>query len=187
MIADLIEAATAAYEQDRLLTPAGDNAVEYLHHLANLDPANADAAQLTDLIVERFLEKATQDAERGYFVRARTMVDRARIVQADHPAIEPVAATVETLAQALRIRIPLDRHAITNRTSEASARLRNIGARAKLPNTRVIIVARSDAEGRWMYQQMRAAPGERRIRAELTIGSPPSIELLELPCVVEPC
>ena len=45
----------------------------------------------------------------------------------------------------------------------------------------------SDAEGRWMYQQMREAPGERRIRAELTIGSPPSVELIELPCTDATC
>jgi hypothetical protein len=182
VVADLLEAAAAAFEKDRLLTPPDDNAVEYLHRLAELDPTNADAATLRDRIVERHLEAATLDAERGYFHRARAMLDRARIVQPDHPAITQVTEVVETLAQARRIRIPLDRAAVSGHTEQASARLRNIGARAKLPNTRVTIVARSDAEGRWMYQQMRQAPGERRIIAELTIGSPPSVELIELPC-----
>jgi hypothetical protein len=110
------------------------------------------------------------------------MLDRARMVQRDHPEIQSLEQRVTLLAEAKRVRIPLDRRAVAARAASASARLRNIGARAKMPNTRVTIVARSDAEGRWMYQQMREAPGERRIRAELTIGSPPSVELIELPC-----
>ena len=43
-----------------------------------------------------------------------------------------------------------------------------------------MIRARSDAEGRWIYQQMADSPGDRRIRAELTLGAPPGVDLLQL-------
>ena len=43
-----------------------------------------------------------------------------------------------------------------------------------------MIRARNDAEGRWIYQQMADAPGDRRIRAELTFGAPPGVDLLQL-------
>jgi hypothetical protein len=186
-IAALLEAAAEAFENDRLITPPGDNAYERLLAVLALDPDNPQAAERIERIVERYLEFATRAAEQGYFPRARSMPDRARIVQHDHPQIQPLEETVVLLAQAKRVRIALDRGAVAARDASASARLRNIGARAKMPNTRVTIVARSDAEGRWMYQQMREAPGERRIRAELTIGSPPSVELIELPCTDATC
>ena len=181
-IALMLEAAADAFEKDRLVTPPGDNAHDHLLAVLALDPDNLQASEGLERIVERYLEFATRAAERGHFARARSMLDRARLVQRDHPEIQPVEQRVTLLAEAKRVRIGLDRRAVAARDASASARLRNIGTRAKMPNTRVTIVARSDAEGRWMYQQMREAPGERRIRAELTIGSPPSVELIELPC-----
>jgi hypothetical protein len=186
-IAALLEAAAEAFEGDRLITPPGENAYERLLAVLALDPDDPQAAERIERIVERYLEFAIRAAEQGYFPRARSMLDRARIVQRDHPQIKQLEETVALLAQAKRVRIGLDRGAVAARDARASARLRNIGARAKMPNTRVTIVARSDAEGRWMYQQMREAPGERRIRAELTIGSPPSVELIELPCTDLTC
>ena len=181
-VALLLETAADAFEHGRLITPPGDNTHDILLAVLALDPDNLQAAEGLERIVERYLEFASQAAERGHFARARSMLDRARMVQRDHPEIQPLEQRVTLLAEAKRVRVPLDRRAVAARDASASARLRNIGARAKMPNTRVTIVARSDAEGRWMYQQMRAAPGERRIRAELTIGSPPSVELIELPC-----
>ncbi|TDJ39065.1 MAG: hypothetical protein E2O54_11445 [Gammaproteobacteria bacterium] len=181
-VALLLEAAADAFEHDRLITPPGDNAHDRLLAVLALDPDNPQATERLERIVERYLEFASRAAEQGHFARARSMLDRARIVQRDHPEIQPLEQRVILLAEAKRVRIELDRSAVAARDASASARLRNIGARAKMPNTRVTIVARSDAEGRWMYQQMREAPGERRIRAELTIGSPPSVELIELPC-----
>ena len=181
-VALLLEAAADDFEHDRLITPPGDNAHDRLLVVLALDPDNLQATEGLERIVERYLEFASRAAERSHFARARSMLDRARVVQRNHPEIQALEQQVTLLAEAKRVRIQLDRRAVAARDASASARLRNIGSRAKMPNTRVTIVARSDAEGRWMYQQMREAPGERRIRAELTIGSPPSVELIELQC-----
>ena len=35
-------------------------------------------------------------------------------------------------------------------------------------------------DGRWIYEQMNKAPGERRIRASLQIGVPPKVTVLFL-------
>ena len=55
-----------------------------------------------------------------------------------------------------------------------------LGARAKAEGMWVVIVAGNDLEGRWIYQQLRRAPGERRIRAELVMGGPPRVEFVRL-------
>lgn len=182
LVANLREAAAEALEEDRLVTPPGDNAAEYLYRLREEDPRNPEVTVLTRQIVERLLELAARAAAQERFPRARTMLDRARTVDPENPAIAGVDAQVELLASAIRVRVSVDRHAVAARDAMARAQLRDIGVRAKQPNTRVIIIARSDTEGRWMYRQMRDAPGERRIRAELAIGSPPGVELIVLSC-----
>ena len=66
---------------------------------------------------------------------------------------------------------------------EASVRrqLQRIGFEAKTRDALCVITARSDPEGRWIYQQLADSPGEKRVRAEIEIGTPPSVELRYLP------
>jgi hypothetical protein len=92
-----------------------------------------------------------------------------------------MANQVFMLSTAIRDRYPLNRRQLNARSAALAKRLEKLGERAKSANMRVIIRSRNDAEGRWIYQQMRKAPGEPRIRAELTIGSPPRVELVDLP------
>jgi hypothetical protein len=75
--------------------------------------------------------------------------------------------------------VPLDAAALSARSPELASRLAALGALAKQEHTWVTISARNDAEGRWIYQQLRKAPGEHRIRAELVIAGAPSVEIFD--------
>jgi len=44
-----------------------------------------------------------------------------------------------------------------------------------------MIRAGSDADGRWMYEQLNDGPGQRRIRGEIEIGLPPQVRVLVMP------
>ena len=70
--------------------------------------------------------------------------------------------------------------AAANTLKKLAEQLKTLGAQAKAQDAWVIIRARNDAEGRWIYQQLAAAAGDKRIRAELTIGAPPAVDLLQL-------
>jgi hypothetical protein len=70
---------------------------------------------------------------------------------------------------------------LSARTEAVRTQLVDVGRRAKRPNVQVTITARNDAEGRWIYQQLRDAPGDVRIQAQIERGSPPRIDLLTLP------
>jgi hypothetical protein len=83
-------------------------------------------------------------------------------------------------SSAQRDHTALDAEQLASHSTEMSGQLKALGTKAKARDAWVVIRARSDAEGRWIYQQMADSPGERRIRAELTLGSPPGVDLLQL-------
>lgn len=57
------------------------------------------------------------------------------------------------------------------------ARIAEVTNKVKETNSLVMIVARTDIEGRWIYQKMReAAPGY-RVRGDIKLGSPVRIIL----------
>ena len=67
------------------------------------------------------------------------------------------------------------------RQKNSADELAAFGAPARRANARVSIRAGSDADGRWIYQQLANAPGERRIRAGIEIGLPPQVDVIVLP------
>jgi hypothetical protein len=54
--------------------------------------------------------------------------------------------------------------------------LRNLAKRVAASNELLIINARNDAEGRWIYKTMKDAAGA-RLRGDIKISSTPSIQL----------
>jgi hypothetical protein len=63
------------------------------------------------------------------------------------------------------------------RSESLAASLQTIGRSAAAKAAQVIIIARNDEEGRWIYQQMNGA-SESRIRARVEFGAPPEVRLL---------
>ncbi|MFC6981009.1 hypothetical protein [Microbulbifer taiwanensis] len=57
--------------------------------------------------------------------------------------------------------------------------LRGAAQRIRRGELRVIIVARNDAEGRWIYQQLREAVPGYRVRGDIKLGSPPRLLLIQ--------
>lgn len=75
----------------------------------------------------------------------------------------------------------LDGKALADHNRIMVAALRAVANEAYLANSRFQIIARNDAEGRWIYQTMRDAVTEYRLRANLERGDKPRIILLDLP------
>src|SRR5690606_25041134 len=143
-----------------------------------LDPDNEAARRGLERIVERYLELALSAAEKRRFSEAEAMLNRARLVDPEHPGIDPTDVQVRLLAGAERHVVPLDGEGLRRQDPAVASALRQAGLASRGDGCRVRIVARSDSEGRWIYQQMSDAPGDTRIRAQLDIGSPPRVEVL---------
>jgi len=179
-----------AFNKDQLLTPEADSAFKYYTEAQKLDSGDPRAARGFELITERYLTLALQAADRSSFVNARSMLGRAKIVfqsvlannpDFTSPNFESIAQQINVLASAETTRLKLNSKLIKSRDSLLINQLKAIGSLAKQPDTRVIITVRNDADGRWVYQQLRKAPGEFRIRGEIKIGIPERVELIQLP------
>ena len=177
-VGPILEQARLAFEAHRMTSPAEHSAYALYQDVLRLDPDNDDARRGLEKIVERYVRFALEAIERRQFPRARSMLARARLVDATHPAIAPTEHQVRLVERAERDRVRLDPDRLSRRAATLGQILYDLGTRAKASGCRVLINARTDAEGRWIYQQLNGAPGENRIRARLVVASPPMIELI---------
>ncbi len=175
---ELLVRARLAIEEDHLTFPQEGSAAQLYGELLVLEPDNQAAKRGLEQIVERYVELALTAADRRQFAQARSMLARARIVDAGHPAIEPTTEQLRLLMHAKREKLRLDKSGLQHRAASVRDSLMTFGAKARVSTCRVTINARNDAEGRWIYQQLSQADGEHRIRAKMQLASPPSVELI---------
>jgi hypothetical protein len=173
----LIDAADLAFSEDRLTYPAKDSALVLYERVLVLDPGNTEALRGMEKIAERYLQFAQRAAERRQFAEARSMLSRAHLVDPDNAALEPTESQIRLLESAKREKVTLDRKLLRERSTVLSAPLQRLGREAKRNGCRVMITARNDAEGRWVYQEMSKSEGAERIRAQVQIASPPAVEI----------
>lgn len=176
-VEQLLDRAERAIAADHLTYPAAGSALDLYDQVRILEPDNEAARRGMERIVERYLELAMTALERRRFEQARAMMDRARLVNPDHPGIPPTQAQIDLLDTADRQVIRLDPEALRNRDTRVAETARQAGTASRSDGCRAEITARSDSEGRWIYQQM-STPGSPRIQAQLSIGSPPRIEVI---------
>jgi tetratricopeptide (TPR) repeat protein len=174
----LLDQAESALQREHMTYPAQGSALGLFDRALAIDPDNVEAQRGLERIVEYYLQKAEAAAQTNQLARARSMLDRARVVDAHHPAIEPTEIQLRLLTNAKRNRLRLDRAQLADRSVELGQPLMTLGIQARDSSCRATIRVRNDAEGRWVYQQMNLAPGDARIRAEIQIGSPPLVDLV---------
>jgi len=174
----LLDGAEAAMQRGQLTYPAQDSALVLFDRVLVMEPDNAEAQRGLERIAEHYLERAETAVQRNQLADARAMLEWARMVDANHPDLAITEARISLLANARRKRLPLDTTALRERSAELRQPLQVLGVQARDASCRATIRVRSDAEGRWVYQQMSLAPGDARIRAEIQIGSPPLVELV---------
>lgn len=176
-IQHLLAGAATALAADRLTAPPEDCAYYRYVRVLALDPGNADAGIGISDIVERYLNLALREAESRRFGRARHYLNSARSVDDSHPNIEAVTRQIEELERAHSTRYKLPPDGLESKSVAVAARLREIGREIARRGATIVITARSDSEGRWIYQQLNEVTGT-RVRAQLQLGTPPSVELL---------
>ncbi|MFU8814535.1 MAG: hypothetical protein ACNA7W_04255, partial [Pseudomonadales bacterium] len=181
LVRQLLVYADYAIAADQLTSPYPGSALAHYHQVEQLQPDNPEARRGVERIVERYLELALTAAERQQFAGAEEMLDRGRLVDPNHPGIAPMQAQVELLASARRRTLRLDGGLLRAQDASVKQALEQAGRASRADDCRVEITARNDAEGRWIYQQLSGAEGSERIRAQLSVGSPPTVELLCFP------
>ena len=93
-IETLLLDARFAFEDGKVTWPPGDNALEAYTAVLAIDPDNEDGQRGFERILEYYVGEAETAAHRAEFARARSMLDRARLIDPNHPSIKPMANQV---------------------------------------------------------------------------------------------
>jgi hypothetical protein len=187
-IENLLALAERALQADRLASPAHDNAADRYRAVLRLDPQNPQARTGLQLVVMRYVDLARQALAKSRAEQADYFLARARGVggvAADNSLLAELQKNIaDARASQTRStdysRFDLDRQQLSAKTSELVALLVGIAERVRDTDETLLIVARTDSEGRWLYQQMRRAVPGYRLRGDIQIGKVPHI-LLQAP------
>ncbi len=181
----LWDLAEQARSQGRVIRPETGSAVSYLQQLLALDPSHLQARRTLETIAEEFVNQAKRAADAGSYNQAWLALDRARRTDPEHPSIQPTERLLQIQENATRAQHQFSAAELASPSRATLKTLHTLGTRAKRENCRVRISADNDAQGRWLYRQLQAAPdpanGDRaslRVRAQVVIQRPTGVELL---------
>lgn len=173
--------------QNQLLTPANDNAYMYFAKALALDPDNARAKGGMQGIVMRYVDLARQAAARENYGAAKAHLDSARKVDPRNLLIKEVDEGLRAQMAASpkiepykggRDEYLLDHAHLGTDNPALKATLAEVATRVKKEDALAMIVARTDVEGRWIYQQMRAAVPGYLVRGDIQLGSPARVKIV---------
>jgi hypothetical protein len=176
----LLQRAEAQIAANLLTSPPGDNALETLAQALALEPTQPDTQRAVfrgrERIAESYLALAEKALQRRERVQAERLLERAAEVDPAHLGLPAMRERLR-LAQRERVRsVPLAGQDLAARSEPLRQVLVGLGREAKAGRGFVLIRARSDAEGRWIYDQLNRAPGG-RLRAEIRRAGSPGLEI----------
>lgn len=181
-IQTMLQRAELQLGRDRLTTPARDSAYGYYQAVLRLDPSNQQAKSGLQLIVIRYIQLARDalahsklELAKQYYAHAKRMAPRNPLLAEFENALLQVQEKTTALAE--QSEFVLDRQALAQRQTQIVDLLQRVATRVKVSDESVLIIARTDAEGRWLYQQMRKAAEGYRIRGDIKVGLEPKIVL----------
>ncbi|HEY7885391.1 MAG TPA: N-acetylglucosaminyltransferase [Cellvibrionaceae bacterium] len=183
-IQTLLYRADTALSKGRLLSPDYDNAYDRYAAVRLMEPNNTEARSGLQAIVLRYLDMARDAAQRSRFSEADSYLNRAAQILPDDPAVMQLVAeeraAVKTRPEEIATgdRYLLDVAALRAESETAIDFLSAIAQQARTRDQMVLIVAPSDAQGRWIYQQMREAVRGYRLRGDIRVGSPARVEFI---------
>lgn len=177
LLADMLYAAAVAFEDNRLTSPAHDNAYDRYQEVLRLDPTNAVALQGLRDIVQRYIELGDAATAVGRFSEAEGLLGRAAKLDPAHAGLAAARERLRVARQTELDRIALDPDGIRSRSLETMTQLAEIAQQIMRSEATFLINARSDEEGRWIYKVMREAVGGYRLRGNIATSGTPYISI----------
>lgn len=185
----LVAQAESALLNGQLTLPIEDNAYDRFQAVLLLDPSNEYAKKGMQRILLAYIVRVHQALTAGRVADAKRMGQRVQGYFPKDPLVlvlmAKIAATEKTLnAKEIKIlqasvddgtRVLLPKSALSQRGKGAESILTKVALRVRESDEGVMIYARSDSEGRWIYKTMKKAAEGYRIRGDIRINHNPSI------------
>jgi tetratricopeptide (TPR) repeat protein len=175
----LLLRANQAMVRDRLMKPDGDNAWFWFREVLHLQPDNAEAKAGIARMAERYIELAVEAYRSGNHSQAELMLSRAKMLGADPASVGAVKLRMQKGQLFAPNEFSLDATALAERNAAILQRVNEIARLVKQKNSRIIIVAGNDDDGRWIYQQLREQLSGYTLRGDIQRGKIPHVVLLD--------
>lgn len=197
-IDELLAEAEQALAKDRLTSPIDDNAFDRYQAVLLLDKGNERAAMGIRNIVERYMAMSQSKLKRGDFNAARKLLVIVVKINGENAMTRQQTEAIQSaelkwrqslLALSKNDKKPvapiprdqtifhLDPRSLSKRSRFIIDQLFALGLRVQETREYVLIYARNDAEGRWIYQQMRKASNGYRMRGNIKRHKKPRVVL----------
>lgn len=195
-IDELLAKADLDVAANRLTNPINSNAIDRYRAVLLLDKSNQRAALGLRKIVERYLVLAESQKAKGEYNKALNLVASAESVNGKSVKLTTMKNSIRKAQRANRsvnntprivpvAKIANPQHTVFNlNPADLSARNTNIknhlaalAERVQESKEYVLIYARNDEEGRWVYQQMRKASVNYRLRGNIKRNAKPRVVL----------
>ena len=182
--------------EDRLTQPTSSNAVDRYRAVLLLDKANQHAALGLRNSATRYLELAMSQSLRGAYDKAFNLVAAAESISGQSVKSTAMKQSIKAAQQAnrqmhnrskvthlvkktnsLQTVFTLNPEDLSARNENIKSQLATLASRVKESKEYVLIYARNDAEGRWVYQQMRRTTEGYRLRGNIKRHKKPQIVL----------
>jgi len=178
ILADMLYEARLAFEDNRLMTPTGNNAYDGFRMILDIDPENVVAQQGIRDIVLRYVELADAATQLRQYHNAENFLNRAARIDGNNKAVADARDRLERARNIQMDIFTLDSEALTGRSLQTMVKLGEIGQHIRNLEATFLINARTDEEGRWIYKIMREAVGGYRLRGNIGIAAQPSIQVV---------
>lgn len=189
-VSRLLSEADFAMSQSRFSLPVHDNAHDRFRAVLLLDPGNKRAQAGLHGILLVYADRIQQSLGAGRFQAAAADLRLADQLFPGAELLQPLRAELQQRVKAAtaaaetpaptdgRERVPLPAQPLADKTDEVTQLLVQLAQRVRQSDESIMIYARSDAEGRWIYKTMKDAVGDYRIRGDIRIAQQPAIDLL---------
>ena len=173
----LLSDAFLAFQDNRLTTPVEENAYLIYMQVLSIDPENNYANLGLTEIVEKYLDWALNAAEQKHYRKALDYLNKARSIDDAHPNINAVYMQIEESKLEKQLEFKLSVSALQNRSDNVAIQLEKIALIVEEHNASVVIAARSDKDGRWIYKQLNDSTTT-RVKATFLPSTVPFVRVL---------
>jgi phage pi2 protein 07 len=179
-ITRLLDKAQRAVKLERFVSPEFDNANRYYQQVLVLDAENDQALvgieNLSKILFLRAKASIAVDRVQDYRVYSSWI---AQISPSSHLLVE--LSALDPAKENSSNSWDIASNDLKARNSRAKTKIKQAALAAREYQSRIKIIAPTDADGRWVYQQMRSFADNYLFRSSLIIGDRAKIVVLDVP------
>ena len=190
----MLKRAEQAFRKGDLTKPNYANAYDLFHSVLIINPENQQARSGLQAILIRYAEMIREATRKNQFSKSQRLLSQ---VEKYYPAndllmeLKKEAKKRKAAYMARQKPVPAEKpgdrnvsefvlptYALSKRTAELTRYIGEVAVRLKSSQEYVMIYARTDAEGRWIYSQLKKAVPGYRVRGDIKLGRKPRLVLL---------